>query len=67
MKIAIYGYGNLGRGVECAAKQASDVELVGVFTRRAPETVKTLTGVPVYAASENQKNMQLAMQKAIED
>ena len=52
MKIAIYGYGNLGRGVECAAKQASDVELVGVFTRRAPETVKTLTGVPVYAASD---------------
>ena len=52
MKIAIYGYGNLGRGVECAAKQAFDVELVGVFTRRAPETVKTLTGVPVYAASD---------------
>ena len=52
MKIAIYGYGNLGRGVECAARQNPDAELVGVFTRRAPETVKTLTGVPVYAASE---------------
>lgn len=42
MKIAIYGYGNLGRGVELAAKQNSDVELVGVFTRRAPEAVKTV-------------------------
>ena len=42
MKIAIYGYGNLGKGVECAVKQAPDMELLGVFTRRAPETVKTL-------------------------
>ena len=42
MKIAIYGYGNLGKGVECAVKQAPDMELFGVFTRRAPETVKTL-------------------------
>ena len=42
MKIAIYGYGNLGRGVECAVRQAPDMELFGVFTRRAPETVKTL-------------------------
>ena len=50
MKIAIYGYGNLGKGVECAAQQNKDIELVGVFTRRPPETVKTKTGVPVYAA-----------------
>ena len=48
MKIAIYGYGNLGRGVECAVKYHTDCELVGVFTRRPPETVKTVTGVPVY-------------------
>lgn len=48
MKIAIYGYGNLGRGVELAVKQNDDMELVGVFTRRPPETVKTLTAVPVY-------------------
>ena len=47
MKIAIYGYGNLGRGVESAVKQNPDVELVRVFTRRDPATVKTLTGVPV--------------------
>ena len=41
MKIAIYGYGNLGRGVECAVKAASDMELFGIFTRRSPESVKT--------------------------
>ncbi len=48
MKIAIYGYGNLGRGVECAVNAASDAELLGVFTRRAPESVKTLSGAKVY-------------------
>lgn len=48
MKIAIYGYGNLGRGVEAAVKYHPDAELVGVFTRRNPECVKTVTGVPVY-------------------
>ena len=48
MKIAIYGYGNLGRGVEAATKYHKDAELIGVFTRRAPESVKTATGVPVY-------------------
>jgi len=50
MKIAIYGYGNLGRGVEAAAKYNPDAELVGVFTRRDPGSVKTLTGIPVYSA-----------------
>ncbi len=48
MRLAIYGYGNLGRGVELAARQNRDMELVGVFSRRDPATVKTLTGVPVY-------------------
>ena len=52
MKLAIYGYGNLGRGVESAVKQNPDTELIGVFTRRDPSTVKTLTGVPVYAAAD---------------
>ena len=50
MKLAIYGYGNLGRGVECAVRQNDDMELFGIFTRRNPSTVKTLTGAPVYAA-----------------
>ncbi|MBQ9032238.1 MAG: diaminopimelate dehydrogenase [Parasporobacterium sp.] len=52
MKIAIYGYGNLGKGVECAAAHNADMELTGVFTRRNPEDVRTLTGVPVYRAEE---------------
>jgi diaminopimelate dehydrogenase len=50
MRIAIYGYGNLGRGVECATKYHDDAELVAIFTRRAPESVKTVLGVPVYSA-----------------
>lgn len=43
IKIGIYGYGNLGRGVECAVKQNPDMEVAAVFTRRAPETVKILS------------------------
>ena len=50
MKIAIYGYGNLGRGVEAAAAKFSDAELVGVFTRRPPETVRTVLNTPVFSA-----------------
>ena len=52
MKIGIYGYGNLGRGVELAVRQNADMELAGVFTRRDPASVKTITGVPVYAAAD---------------
>ena len=48
MKIGILGYGNLGRGVECAVKDNPDTELVAVFTRRDPSTVKIQTpNVPV--------------------
>ena len=43
IKIGIIGYGNLGRGVECAIKQNNDMELVAVFTRRDPDSVKILT------------------------
>ena len=43
MKIAILGYGNLGRGVEAAIKQNPDTELFAVFTRRNPDTVKIQT------------------------
>lgn len=50
MRIAIYGYGNIGRGVELAIRANADQTLAGVFTRRAPEAVKTLTGAPVFAA-----------------
>ena len=53
MRIGIYGYGNLGRGVEAAVRQNDDMELVAVFTRRNPESVKLQTeGVQVYPAAE---------------
>ena len=41
IRIGIYGYGNLGRGVETAIGQNPDMELVGVFTRREPESLRT--------------------------
>ena len=58
MKLAIYGYGNLGKGVECAVKTATDMELFGIFTRRAPKSVKTIFNTPVYSADDilNYKN-----------
>ena len=43
IRIGILGYGNLGRGVECAVKHNPDMELKAVFTRRNPEDVKILT------------------------
>ena len=52
MKVAIYGYGNIGKGTELAIRQNPDMELFGVFTRRDPETVHTLTGAPVYPVSD---------------
>ena len=52
IRIAIAGYGNLGKGVECAVSKAADMELVGVFTRRDPASVKTRTGVPVYTMEQ---------------
>ena len=48
IRIGIAGYGNLGRGVESAVYHAEDMELVGVFTRREPGSLKTKTNVPVY-------------------
>lgn len=43
IRIGILGYGNLGRGVECAIKQNPDMELAAVFTRRNPADVSILT------------------------
>ncbi len=48
MRIGIYGYGNLGRGVECALKVAGDAKLVGIFTRRDPKTVRSPFGTAVF-------------------
>ncbi len=51
IRIGIYGYGNLGRGIECAIRQNPDMTLAAVFTRRNPEDLKIATaGVPVYSA-----------------
>ncbi len=53
MNIGIYGYGNLGKGVEDSIKRNSDMSLVAVFTRRKPETLKIATeGVPVVSADD---------------
>lgn len=43
IRLGILGYGNLGRGVECAVRQNKDMELAAVFTRRDPQSVKILT------------------------
>lgn len=53
MRIGILGYGNLGRGVECAIKQNPDCELKAVFTRRNPESIKVLTkGTGVFSVDK---------------
>lgn len=48
LNIAIYGYGNLGRGVELALQKTPDMKLIGIFTRRDPATIVTESGAPVY-------------------
>ena len=51
IRIGIYGYGNLAKGVELAVNAASDMELVAIFTRRDPSTIKTNSvGVPIVRA-----------------
>lgn len=53
IRIGIYGYGNIARGVECAVRQNPDMTLAAIFTRREPETVKTVFGeTPVFRADE---------------
>jgi len=48
IRVGILGYGNLGRGVELALLQNPDMTLIGIFTRRNPDTVHPLTGAAVY-------------------
>ena len=53
IRIGIVGYGNLGRGVECAVRQNEDMKLCAVFTRRDPASLSILTeGVPVVSVAE---------------
>ena len=39
IRVGIYGYGNLGKGVELGIRNNPDMELVGIFTRRDPSSV----------------------------
>ena len=52
MRIGILGYGNLGKGVEAAVVANDDQELVGVFSRRDPSTIKTESGCKVYSTAD---------------
>ena len=51
-RIGILGYGNLGRGVECAIKKNNDMELVAIFTRRNPSELKTNSNAKVVSIEE---------------
>lgn len=56
IRVGIYGYGNLGRGVECAIAQNEDMTLAAIFTRRDPASLKPVfDGTPVYSANEVEK------------
>ena len=55
IRIGIAGYGNLGKGVEMAARQNPDIELAALFTRRNPANVKPVSGIPVYSADNAEK------------
>ena len=57
IRIGIVGYGNLGRGVECAIAQNTDMELVAVFTRRPPESVKILSQTATVYHIDDIQNM----------
>ncbi|MDD4689945.1 MAG: diaminopimelate dehydrogenase [Eubacteriales bacterium] len=52
IKVGLFGYGNLAKGVDCAIRQNPDMELKCIFTRRAPESVSPITAVPVYSADD---------------
>ena len=53
IRIGIAGYGNLGRGIECAIAQNADMELRGIFTRRDPSAIKSDTqGAEVYGLND---------------
>lgn len=53
IKVAVYGYGNIGRGVEAAISKCPDMELVAIFTRRDPSSVKAHgANVPVFRAQD---------------
>ncbi len=52
INVGIVGYGNLGKGVHLAVNKAKDMNLVGIFTRRSPESVKPILDAKVYTIAE---------------
>ena len=54
INVGIVGYGNLGKGVNIALSKATDMNLLGIFTRRDPNTVKPVIDTPVYPMEELQ-------------
>lgn len=52
IKIAICGYGNLGRGIESEIKKSGDMDFVAIFTRREPNTLDTKSDKPVISINE---------------
>ena len=52
IKIGLYGYGNIAKGVECAVEQNSDMTVSCVFTRRDPSGVSTISGASVYKTED---------------
>ncbi|MCR5202771.1 MAG: diaminopimelate dehydrogenase [Lachnospiraceae bacterium] len=58
IRIGILGYGNLGKGVECAIKQSDDMELVAVFTRRDPSSLTINTPSAKVLSSDDLENME---------
>ena len=55
IRVGICGYGNIGKGAEAALQYAPDMELAGIFTRRDPAKLTTLTGAPVFSVSALEK------------
>src|SRR5690625_1156186 len=58
IKIGIVGYGNLGRGAEAAIKQQPDMELVAIFSRRGPDSVKPIDPSVKVVHIDDAKNYQ---------
>lgn len=58
IRVGILGYGNLGKGVECAVAQNPDMELAGVFTRRSPESIKIQTPGALVLHADELEHMQ---------
>ena len=52
IKVAICGYGNLGKGVESEISKSNDMEFTAIFTRRNPKDLETKSNVPVLGIEE---------------